>query len=110
MPTVPSVKPLEYRKRGERNCPSLGKIIFKISFEKKQCSDHHGDSHDKHSLRHKFVNKVFFRPLEVATQQSFFFWLHGQRHIKETVSDKVQPNNLRRQKRERIPQKKRASD
>src|SRR3989344_506658 len=110
MPAVPGVEPLKYRECGERNCPCFGKIILKIPFEKKQCSNHHGDSHDKHSLRHEFVDKIFFRPLKVDAQQFFFFWFHGECHIKETIGDKVEPNNLRRQKRERIAQKKRAGD
>src|SRR3989344_1624378 len=110
MPAVPSVEPLEYRKRGKRNCPSLGKIIFKISLKEKKSSDHHGNGHDKHSLRHKFVYQILFRPLKVAAQQSFFFRLHGERHIKKTIGNKVEPNDLRRQKRERITQEKRACD
>src|SRR3990172_5386886 len=101
MSTLPSIKPLKYRKRCQRYCPSVSKITLKIFFEKKKRANHHRDSHYSHSLYHKFINKVFFRAFEIAAKQSLFLRLHGKSHIKKTIGNKVEPDDLGWQKRKR---------
>src|SRR3989344_4477769 len=127
MPTVPCVEPLEYRKRRERNCPSLGHAVFstqgrsiknlvkrtfsiKILPKKKKCAEHHRNRHKEHPLYHELVHEVLLGVFEVAGQQPLFFWFHCERHVEKTVCHKIEPDNLAWQQRERVAQKQRARD
>src|SRR3989344_3309608 len=110
MAAVPGVKPLKDRECCQRDRERLAHILRRVEAEYKQRAGHHWQGHSDHSPHHQLVYEVPARLFKPASEEPTLLGLHRKRHVEEGVGNKVKPDNLRSQKRQRIADKERCKN
>lgn len=99
-PAIPRIEPLECSQESQRQGPGFGQVSSEIFIEEYESTYHHWRRHEEHSSGHQGIYQIFFRLLEAFFQEAFFLRFHGQGNIQESISYKVEPDNLGRQERQ----------